>query len=296
MTNNTNILWLGLIAWAAGGTWWHVCKIKQLCDAPLVNTSTGTSPPAEVAGLRIEDGSRFSLTAQGNFGFARSGSSPNYAPVRKELDSLAAYLKANPGKKVNITGYHTSGEVNNTMYPDLGTARAENLKACYIAKGLPADMFITHGVLQEKLTVVKDSIRGGIDFSIADAETSADTLAKAQTYKSIFKPLDVYFKTGGSQYIRTPDNSRFVKDAVEYLAGNKDKKLLLTGHADNSGDPSVNLGLSRKRAEQVKNELIAAGIAQDQLVVSAKGQTAPKMSNDTPEGRAANRRVEIVVQ
>ena len=54
--------------------------------------------------------------------------------------------------------------------------------------------------------------------------------------------------------------------------------------------------LSLKRAKGIKAELIKAGIPADQIVTEAKGETMPKETNETPEGRKANRRVELVVQ
>ena len=97
-------------------------------------------------------------------------------------------------------------------------------------------------------------------------------------------------------YIKTADNQKFVKEAKKYLDANKDKKLLLTGHTDNVGNEASNEILSGKRAGQAKRQLIAAGLPESQLVTDAKGQASPKASNETTEGKAANRRVSIVIQ
>lgn len=296
MSKNSTFLWVSLSIWMAGSTWWHVCKIKQLCDAPLV-ADAPSAEAIEVVPLSIVDGTSLSLTSSGNFGFAKSGTSANLTAVKSELDSLAAYLRANPRKKLIITGYYRSTEVNDSKWPDLGIARAEGIKQYYLDLGLPAAGIQTKSEIQEAIRFSPDSLSGGIGFAFeTPAATKEDVLAEAQKYQGLFKPLDLYFNTGSTDYIQTADNRKFVEEAIKYLAANKDKKLLLTGHTDNTGNQAGNLELSKKRAGEVKKQLVSAGLPENQLMTSAKGQTAPKEANTTPEGRAANRRVEIVVQ
>ena len=69
----------------------------------------------------------------------------------------------------------------------------------------------------------------------------------------------------------------------------------INGYTDNSGAEAINISLSNQRAQTVANFLIAHGVAGAQLVVKALGSANPVAPNDTAEGRAKNRRVEIVV-
>lgn len=295
MSKNSTLWWIILAVWMAGAAWWHVCKIKQLCDAPMISADAPPIGPVEVTSLHITDGGDLSLVSAGNFGFAKSGAQANLTAVKRELDSLAAYLKANPGKKLTITGYYHSSEVNDSKWPDLGIARAEGIKQYYVDLGLPAAAFETKSELQEDIRFNQDSLSGGIAFAFS-MPTTENALAEAQKYQGLFKPLDLYFNTGSTDYIKTDDNQKFVEEAAKYLAANKEKKLLLTGHTDNTGTAAGNLELSKKRAGEVKRDLITAGLPENQLVIAAKGQSTPKETNNTAEGRAANRRVAIVVQ
>jgi outer membrane protein OmpA-like peptidoglycan-associated protein len=68
------------------------------------------------------------------------------------------------------------------------------------------------------------------------------------------------------------------------------------GHTDNKGAEKANETLSRRRAESVKRWLVARGIPATRLEVRGFGETRPIDTNDTPEGRAANRRVEFHIQ
>jgi outer membrane protein OmpA-like peptidoglycan-associated protein len=72
-------------------------------------------------------------------------------------------------------------------------------------------------------------------------------------------------------------------------------KFAVAGHTDNSGTSTQNKQLSLQRARAVADQLSAAGIDRDRVEVDGYGETRPIAGNDTPEGRASNRRVEIVV-
>ena len=71
----------------------------------------------------------------------------------------------------------------------------------------------------------------------------------------------------------------------------------VTGHADSSGDDAYNQALSERRASAVASYLIGNGrLLRDRFYVQGRGETQPIASNATPEGRAQNRRVEIVLR
>lgn len=67
------------------------------------------------------------------------------------------------------------------------------------------------------------------------------------------------------------------------------------GHTDSTGRDDYNLALSQRRASSVTSYLSAQGIKADRFITQGYGETRPIASNDTPEGRAQNRRVEIVL-
>ena len=287
------LAWIALIGWIAGSTYWHVCKIKMLCDGPTETVNMGyTVPP-----LSITDGTNLNLQSASNFGFKKSVAEPNYTNVKKELDSLASYLKANPGRKSTLTGLYASIETNTSSFADLGLARADAIKQYLVQAGVPAAQLETASKMID-LTFSSEDSTHGMEFGFTDLALpkTEQALADAEKYTGVFEPMDFYFKSGSADYIKTADNKKFLEEAMKYLAANKGKKLSLTGHTDNVGPEEPNVKLSSKRAADVKSQLIKAGIAADQLSTDAKGEAEPKTSNDTPEGRKANRRVSVVVQ
>lgn len=72
-----------------------------------------------------------------------------------------------------------------------------------------------------------------------------------------------------------------------------DVKVEVGGHTDSVADPAYNLDLSQRRAESVRQYLIDHGISPSRLQAKGYGETHPVATNDTPEGRAKNRRVEL---
>jgi peptidoglycan-binding protein ArfA len=69
----------------------------------------------------------------------------------------------------------------------------------------------------------------------------------------------------------------------------------INGYTDNSGTQAVNVPLSNNRAQTIAGFLVAHGVTSDRLTVRGLGSINPVATNDTPDGRAKNRRVEIVV-
>jgi outer membrane protein OmpA-like peptidoglycan-associated protein len=79
------------------------------------------------------------------------------------------------------------------------------------------------------------------------------------------------------------------------LVDNPRYKLYLEGHTDNQGDDDANLDLSKRRAASVKSYLMNRGVNGDRISTDGFGETRAKSTNETPEGRKINRRVEMQI-
>ncbi|WP_233853260.1 OmpA family protein [Paraburkholderia sp. HD33-4] len=102
------------------------------------------------------------------------------------------------------------------------------------------------------------------------------------------------FDSGRAQL--KPGSTRAMVGALEMIRTHPDKRILVAGHTDNIGNPQSNLKLSTARAEAVRDWLIdVSGIAATQFAIQGYGDTRPIASNDTDDGRAQNRRVEITL-
>lgn len=104
---------------------------------------------------------------------------------------------------------------------------------------------------------------------------------------------DIHFATGKAEIL--PESYKFIEKIEKLLKSHPDLKLLIEGHTDNVGEFDANMKLSKERAAAVKSYLVEkSGIAADRLETMGQGEAHPVADNDTEEGRAENRRVEIV--
>jgi outer membrane protein OmpA-like peptidoglycan-associated protein len=85
-----------------------------------------------------------------------------------------------------------------------------------------------------------------------------------------------------------------VADAL--TKNDSDSKIVVEGHTDSQGGAPYNQDLSQRRAQTVRDYLVSRHIAADRVTAAGFGLTRPIADNASPEGRANNRRVEIVVQ
>lgn len=101
----------------------------------------------------------------------------------------------------------------------------------------------------------------------------------------------VSFESGSA---RLQSGSYVELDSIaKVLLANPSLRVEIGGHTDNAGTPADNQHLSTLRAEAVRNYLVAKGVPFQQMVARGYGSTVPRTPDTTPQGRAANRRVEI---
>jgi OOP family OmpA-OmpF porin len=91
-----------------------------------------------------------------------------------------------------------------------------------------------------------------------------------------------------------PNAKEKIEKAVAHIQKMSDENFELLGHTDSIGTEEYNMGLSQRRADAVRNAMIKLGVAPERLIARGYGETKPIASNATKEGRAENRRVELL--
>ncbi|WP_340073701.1 OmpA family protein [Leptobacterium sp. I13] len=103
----------------------------------------------------------------------------------------------------------------------------------------------------------------------------------------------VYFETNKHELNATS------RATIDKLAGifkeYPNTNILIEGHTDSSGSEEYNLVLSQKRAQSVADYMVNSGLSPIRFATKWYGETQPKYTNDTAEGRSGNRRVEIAI-
>ena len=124
----------------------------------------------------------------------------------------------------------------------------------------------------------------------ADASSLSDEINKSG-HVAVY---GIHFDTGKATI--QADSENILNEIVKLLQQNPDLKLRVEGHTDNQGSAVSNQALSLKRAQAVVAWLAAHDVSDSRLMAKGLGQTKPVADNSTDDGRARNRRVELVKQ
>ena len=92
-----------------------------------------------------------------------------------------------------------------------------------------------------------------------------------------------------------PEAKAILDEAAALLAKHERVVVEVAGHTDSTGPEAYNQGLSERRANSVRDYLVEKGVRASRLSAKGYGESMPVASNDTKEGRAENRRVELIV-
>jgi len=129
----------------------------------------------------------------------------------------------------------------------------------------------------------------------AKASAEADARARAQMDNPVIKEVinlkGVSFKSGSNQL--NESSYKRLDISAQDLKNNPALHVIVAGHSDSTGNPAFNQVLSQKRAEAVRNYLVSKGVDPARLTARGYGDKQPAATNDTSEGRAKNRRVEL---
>lgn len=191
----------------------------------------------------------------------------------KKNEILAARTS---GKKLLLVGPYFSSESR-----EAGIDRAERVKVLFTELS-PSEIFT-------------NARKGG------DCENTKSNMLHELQYQWITRNDDVierldktmvFYKYDSDEEISNENILNYFNELSSFLKDTGDQ-IMITGHTSNEGEEAYNEELGLKRAKKYKNHLVSLGVDENQISIQSKGETMPIESNDTPEGRKMNRRVEI---
>ena len=152
---------------------------------------------------------------------------------------------------------------------------------------------------------------------IAEQTATAQTLEAERQFNRKYNEIQSYFgaseaevyKRGNQLIVRlkgiqfpvgtaiiTPENYSLLSKVQRAIENFENPSVVIEGHSDSTGTDEMNKVLSRQRADAVKDYLVAnKTLPADKVVSPGHGSDRPVASNATPEGRAANRRIDVIV-
>lgn len=215
----------------------------------------------------------------------------------------SALKKAGFTTLFSCTNVQGCGEGNPTLYSPNGDEDWSWTSGCYYTS---ARAKTTEGVVHVSLLIGQwASLERGSHITLyvveskpmegdlvkVDAMVLADDISKTG-HTAVY---GIYFDTARADI--KPESAAAIQEIAKMLQQNAQLKLLVVGHTDNTGDLAANMDLSKRRAAAVVQTLVSKqGIAASRLAAQGAGPLAPVASNKTDEGRAKNRRVELVEQ
>ena len=144
-------------------------------------------------------------------------------------------------------------------------------------------------------TVIHDTVYIEVNNEKIDTIIKKDTIIyedkTTKTKVSVVSLPNVQFEQSKAKLLNSSKEE--LDRLTKHLLENEQVKAEIIGHTDNLGDDQVNQKLSQERAEAVRQYLLSGGVAPDRVKAIGKGETEPKTTNESPEGRAMNRRVEV---
>ncbi len=150
------------------------------------------------------------------------------------------------------------------------------------------------GVLDAATAAARKAVEG-VKFAAGSAGEGLNNMFKTGGdlvgQKVAFKNLN--FAVGKADITAT--TAVEVENLAQVLKAYPNYNIEVGGHTDNTGNAAKNMALSKMRAASVQAMLVKQGIAANRISVKGYGQSAPTASNDTKEGQAANRRIEVTI-
>jgi OmpA-OmpF porin, OOP family len=296
MKNPIPLLLLLLGGWIAGMAFYTRQSCGD-CTSPAALSTTAAHNSQNLAkSLLIADNAHsFTAQADDNLVFKASTFSvqqPVSVKLQATFNEVVAYLKGHPDRSIVVNGIYGEKEQNTSISPNLGIARAQSIKKYLEDLGCAEKQI---GITSSMVLLSTDSLMiGGAQYSFIDTpkgETDAEDLAKKLTGKTI----TLYFETNANTLTLSDEQRAFFGDLIAYLNKNPKAQISVTGHTDNKGNEDMNTRLSQDRATFVKKYLSDNNINEAQIVPAGKGSKSPIADNAAPEGRAKNRRVEVVL-
>lgn len=252
----------------------------------------------------------FKVTAEGldlfgndNFNFISGDAQPTH-PIAENLDNnlsqLIDYLNAAPARQLTVTGRYHPDEHNGSAFPDLGLARANQVKEYLLLSGAHSQQItLASQAYPNAVANAQKHFAGMVNFDLLTLDNSsiqARSLTMQQLAKDIHtSPLTLYFDTGVSEIVLSTEQRDHLLKITQYLDFNVDAKAVVTGHTDNVGSRETNTRLGKERADFAAEYLSKNGLRRSQMLVDSKGPDQPIADNTSEDGRAKNRRVTITI-
>ncbi len=203
------------------------------------------------------------------------------SPVQTEGALTGVVVDAKSGKGIYAVITSPNGEFSNIVAdPDSGSFVTRMPEGRYLVKAAAPNY-----KAEQKEVVIQNGRRTEVKFELTSFDKINVTNEKIEIKEKI------RFATGKDTILF--DSYPLLDEIAQAIVDNAKMQISIEGHTDSSGSDAFNQRLSQKRAEAVRDYLIARGVEATRLKAVGYGESQPIAPNDTEEGREKNRRVEF---
>ncbi|MBP7497575.1 MAG: OmpA family protein [Bacteroidales bacterium] len=240
----------------------------------------------------------FFVSTDGNYGYFASNTLKGLGGW--DVYSFELYKEARPQKVILIKGVIKDDSLNKPLPAKIELQNMQTRNISHIPVDSVTGEYAVAVLFKDDylLTVKKEGYAYSSKYistedTTIETNTKIDMEIKELKVGNAYKLNDIYFQT--DSFALTEESKLVINDFINYLNENKNMKIAIYGHTDNVGDASYNLSLSENRAKSVFEYIIKQGIEKTRLNYKGFGMTKPVDTNNTPEGKAKNRRTEFYI-
>ncbi len=251
---------------------------------PYFQAGDALSFPGTVPGFSISAINDLRTTGKVSYtkvGIARSADGS--VVEREHACQLVRVMDATPTRTVLVNGHDTKLPVLHAK----GTCASDNgpqPEEFFLVDDPANPITLQYGAARSSVALIR--------IEYPEPKGSGRTIESALAKKEVAEIYGIYFSFNSADL--RPESARVLKEIATVLATHPDWKLRVDGHTDGIGNDAANLDLSKRRAAAVKDALVKRYDSDGQrLSTDGRGESVPQATNETPEGRARNRRVEL---
>ena len=259
------LLWL-LLGWCYYSNYTNCCKKGNANDPATLSSATAGDTVTKVPDPLL-------------FNYSKENAITN-AGWDEKRKSLLSGLAEN--QLLEITGLYRSDEKNKTKYKDLGQARANEVRKLFPE------------LKDDKISLLSRLVDGVSDKENPFSSCELALRVNTENVKEIKDKVLIYFPFNSTNKISSPGLETYLQEVVARIL-KTGETVSLTGHTDNIGGEEPNIALGLKRANIIRDFLIAQKLPAAKIQTQSKGESEPLASNDNEDGRAKNRRTELVI-
>ena len=307
MKGTASILFIALLLWMSGSSYWYVKYIGETTEASAPSEEVGESKvpqpqiekAPEIAVAIIVQGLGTELVNKHDITFVEGNVEATISEeVKAGLNEIYDHLDEYTTHGIEISGSYSEAEGNNSLLNNLGIARAQSIKNIFMKMGLDQGQIATVALISDRV-VVKDGISSGvIGLKVFEIEelSEEDRLHLAHIEKQLRAENKlVYFEPAENELALDDELKLYFSELSLFMHHHAHHSITLVGHTDELGSVKYNDKLGLERAEFVKSALVEAGINGEQIKTISKGEHELVTPDETDEDRMKERRVEIIM-